>query len=91
MIIPVVLLVLLSFYGITVMGTAFMPEADSPQMSATLTMPINTSRADAYALSDEVTKRMLEIDAIETIGAMKGDGAGLSMMGEAQRIQPPII
>lgn len=80
-IIPVVLLVLLSFYGITVMGTAFMPEADSPQMSATLTMPINTSRADAYAMSDEVTKRMLEIDAIETIGAMKGDGAGLSMMG----------
>lgn len=71
----------LSIYGATIMGTAFMPEVDSPQMSATLKMPKGASREDTYAMNDEVMKRILEIEAVETVGAMSGGQAGLTLMG----------
>lgn len=72
----------LSIYGATIMGTAFMPEVDSPQMSATLKMPKGASREETYAMNDEVMKRILEIEAVETVGAMSGGGqSGLTLMG----------
>ncbi|HHU48543.1 MAG: efflux RND transporter permease subunit [Caldicoprobacterales bacterium] len=68
--IPVILLLALSIYGVATMGTAFMPDVDSPQLSAVLTVPDGTGREDMYSLSDEIMNRILEIDAVETVGAM---------------------
>ncbi|MGI6130037.1 MAG: efflux RND transporter permease subunit [bacterium] len=79
--IPVLLLFVLSIYGTTIMGTAFMPEVDSPQISATLKLPDDGDRDDLYAMSDEVMKRILEIDAVETVGALSGQQSGMMMMG----------
>jgi len=78
-IIPVVLLLVLSIYGTTIMGTAFMPEVDSPQLSATLIMPDNSDREAAYAMSDEVMSRILEIEAVETVGAIGSNQSGMFM------------
>ena len=79
--VPVLLLFALSIYGTTIMGTAFMPEVDSPQMSASLKMPDESDRDAVYAMSDEVMKRILEIDAVETVGAISGQQSGMAMMG----------
>jgi hypothetical protein len=35
-----------------------------------LTVPDGKGREDMYSLSDEVMNRILEIDAVETVGAM---------------------
>ena len=82
-IIPVILLLILSIYGTTIMGTAFMPEVDSPQLSATLTVPNGTSKEDMYNLSDEIMNRILEIEAVETVGALSSGGGtgGMIMLG----------
>jgi multidrug efflux pump subunit AcrB len=80
--IPVILLFVLSIYGATIMGTAFMPDVDSPQMTAALTAPEGISREEMYELSDEIMNRILEIEAVETVGAMSGsEGIGMLMSG----------
>jgi multidrug efflux pump subunit AcrB len=81
--IPVIFLLALSIYGAAVMGTAFLPEVDSPQLSVTLTVPDGTSKEDLYVLSDEIMTRILEIDAVETVGALSGSSGneGTLMLG----------
>ncbi len=62
-------------------GFSFMPEMDSPQMSMTLTMPEDTETLEeTAAMSDEVINRVLEIEDIQTIGAIVG-GNSMSMLG----------
>ena len=80
----VLLLFGLSIFGITIMGTSFIPEMDTPQMSATLTMPEGSDRADTYAMNDTVMARILEIDAVEGVGAMSGAAGGMQMMGSSE-------
>ncbi|NLC44827.1 MAG: MMPL family transporter, partial [Clostridiales bacterium] len=77
-IIPVTLLLILSFYGVSVMGTSFMGEMNSPQMSVTMTPTGNQSKEETFALNDEVMSRLLDIEDVETVGAISG---GLSTMG----------
>ena len=48
-----------------------MPEMDSTQMSATLTMPDDAEEEDVYQASDKFMERALEIEDIQTIGAMQ--------------------
>lgn len=62
-------------------GFSFIPDMDSTQMTMTLTMPEDTESLDETAkLSDEVIDRILEIDDIQTIGALAG-GSSMSMIG----------
>lgn len=62
-------------------GFSFMPEMDSPQMSMTLTMPEDTETLEeTAAMSDEVIERVLEIEDINTIGALVG-GDSMAMLG----------
>ncbi|HHW30971.1 MAG TPA: efflux RND transporter permease subunit [Clostridiaceae bacterium] len=79
--IPVTLLFILSIYGASIIGTAFLGEVDSPQMSAIITMPKGITIKERYALNDEVMKRILEIEAVETVGAMSGSQSGLGFLG----------
>ncbi|WP_367924376.1 efflux RND transporter permease subunit [uncultured Ruthenibacterium sp.] len=75
-------LALLVFSGVMVtqMGTAFIPSMDSPQMSATLTMPEQSTQQETYAMADEVMARMTQVEGVETVGAMQGTGTS-SMLG----------
>lgn len=76
----VVLLFVFSIYETTQMGLEFIPSMDSPQMSASITMPKDTKKDDAYALADKAMDQMLTVGAVETVGLMEG-GSGMSIMG----------
>jgi len=73
----------LSVYGVTVMGTSFFPEMDSPQLSATLTMPEGSTKEEIYAMNDEVIQRLLEIEAVDSVGAMTGSTGLLELSGSS--------
>lgn len=64
----------------TRMGTAFIPEMSSPQMTVTVEMPKEADREEQFALADTVMERIQAIDGVETVGAMAGD-SGASVMG----------
>ncbi len=62
-------------------GFSFIPEMDSPQMSMSLTMPEDTETLEeTAAMSDKVIERVLEIEDIQTIGALVG-GDSMAMLG----------
>ena len=59
------------------MGTAFMPEMDSPQVSVSIEMPEDTTTAQGREMCDTVIDRILSVDGVDTVGAMEGQ----TMMG----------
>lgn len=62
-------------------GFSFFPSMDSTQMSMTLTMPEGTKTLEETAdMSDKVIDSVLEIEDIETVGAMLS-GSSMSMIG----------
>lgn len=73
-------LLALCVWHTTRMGMEFIPNMSANQVSATLVMPEDTKRADAYALTDEAMALMQGVDGVETVGAMDG-GTGMSLMG----------
>lgn len=73
-------LLALCIWHTTQMGMEFIPSMSANQISATLTLPEDTKRADAYALTDEAMALMQQVEGVETVGAMDG-GTGVSMMG----------
>ncbi len=58
-------------------GTAFMPDMDSTQMTLTVTMPKDIPLAETAQVSDEVVKRLMEVEEVVDVGAM----ASSSSMG----------
>ena len=79
-ILPVVALLIFSVYKVGSMGTSFMPSMDSTEMSATLEMPIGSSKKDTIKMSDKIINNLMKIDDIETIGATDSTN---SMLGQA--------
>ena len=82
---PLVLLGALALLVVSVMasasrGTAFMPEMESTQMTATYTPPEELSLEEAGKLSDQIIEKMLKINDVEAVGAMTGSSG---MMGGA--------
>ena len=73
-------LLALCIWHTTQMGMEFIPSMSANQISATLTLPEDTKRADAYVLTDEAMALMQQVEGVETVGAMDG-GTGMSMMG----------
>lgn len=62
-------------------GFSFFPSMDSTQMSMTLTMPEGTKTLRETAdMSDKVIDSVLEIDDVDTVGAMLS-GSSMSMIG----------
>ncbi|NLM52736.1 MAG: MMPL family transporter [Firmicutes bacterium] len=76
----VTVLFLLSIYLATTMGTSFLPDMDSPQMSLSIEIPQDSDQ-DLIALTNTVIERIAEIEDIDTIGAFQGQGLML-MSGE---------
>ena len=79
----VVLVLALALLGMSAaaavsMGTAFMPEADSNQLAATLEMPEGSTAQQRRDMSAEIIDRILSVPDVETVGAMEGSGMMLS-------------
>lgn len=80
------LILLIAFAVLSVSrGTAFMPEMESTQMTLTLSAPEDKEISDKELqdMSTEAVKRMMEIDGIETIGALSGGSGVMSSMSGA--------
>lgn len=54
------------------MGTAFMPEMDSPQVSVSIEMPEDATAAEGREMCDTVIDRILSVEGVDTVGAMEG-------------------
>ena len=61
-------------------GFSFMPTADMPNISVSITMPEDADMETATELADEVLSRIDNVDGIATVGAMMSSG-GMGMMG----------
>ncbi|MDO5155190.1 MAG: efflux RND transporter permease subunit [Eubacteriales bacterium] len=81
----VLLITLILFVGCTGLsvskGFSFFPEMDSPQMSMDMKMPEGTKTLEETAkMSDQIIDAVLEIEDIQTVGAMVSSGS-MSMLG----------
>ena len=75
----------LSAFGALSNGTAFMPEMESTQMSATLIPDKeDITVAEVAELSDEVIGRIMEIEGVEAVGANYGSASVSSMLSTGQ-------
>lgn len=63
------------------MGTSFIPEMETPQMSLSIKMDKESTHNDIIEMSDTVIDRIINIEGIDTIGAFQGGGGmgGMSM------------
>lgn len=96
-IVIIIALVLLavSIYGVTVMGFAFIPAMDSQQMSLTATVPDGLDNEEKTAFIDDVTERILSIEAVDYVGALSGGamfgGGGFGGGGESSEMSYYIL
>ena len=61
-------------------GFVFMPEIDLNTVSVTITMPEGCDHDKAAELADEVTRRALTIENVQTVGAAMSSSSAMSMM-----------
>lgn len=59
------------------MGTAFIPEMDSTQISVSMEMPKDATREETREMSSKITEIIMTIEDVETIGVMENSGIGL--------------
>jgi multidrug efflux pump subunit AcrB len=76
-----VILLALSVVGAMSNGTSFMPSMESTQATVTLTPPKDATLEETASISEEAMSRILEIDDVETVGAMAGGSGGLDFSG----------
>ena len=82
----VLLLLVFCLWQATQMGTAFMPETDSMQMSVTMEMPADATTVETREMATKVTDRIQSVEGVESVGAMEssgmmsmGSGGGISI------------
>lgn len=78
-----VVLLVVSAYASTSKGTAFFPDMESTQMTVTVTPPEDYEFTESCELADQVTEKILEIEDVESVGAMAGGSSVLSMGGSS--------
>jgi multidrug efflux pump subunit AcrB len=66
----------LSVFGVTQMGTAFMPETDSQEITVSVEAPSGSTQAETRALGDEVMERIMALPGVETVGGMQSSATG---------------
>lgn len=78
----VILLLAASVFLSLSRGTQFMPEMQSDQVTVNLAVPddVEMSFEEITAESDKLVERILEIDDVETVGAMMGNGSTLGAL-----------
>lgn len=53
-------------------GFVFMPEIDMNNLNLTITMPEDATREEAVSLADEVVRRAMTVENVETVGVTMG-------------------
>ncbi len=82
----VVALAVLSIILTLSLGTSFIPDMDAPQMSLSVRLDEDASRADLIEATEAVIDRLMTLDGIETIGVFEGGAmAGMGAMGGGGR------
>ncbi len=61
-------------------GFSFMPSMSTPEISATIQMPDDSTLAETSAVTDAVAGEVSKVDGVKTVGAMLA-GDTMSMMG----------
>jgi multidrug efflux pump subunit AcrB len=80
-IISVTLLLVISVFLAFSMGTAFIPEMETPQMSLSIEFDKEDSFQDRTSISNTVIDRISDIEGIETVGAFQGGGMLMGVLG----------
>lgn len=61
-------------------GLSFMPSMSTPQISATIRMPKESTLKETSDTTDKIVKEVRKVDGVETVGAMLSSNT-MSMMG----------
>ena len=61
------------------MGIVMIPDISSDQIAVTLQLEDDVEKEDAYAVADQVMERVLQVDHVDTVGALAGDGDSLAL------------
>ncbi len=69
-----------SCYSVVNMGTAFIPEMDSNQISVSMEMPKEATTEDTRAMSTKITELIMTIEDVDTVGVMESSGT-MGLMG----------
>lgn len=72
----VVMLVLSGFLA-TRMGTSFMPSVDGTQISISIELPKELSKEEVYDISNQMIDKLLTISEIEKIGALESSATSM--------------
>lgn len=69
-------------------GLSFMPSMSTPQISATIQMPKDSTLKETSDTTDKIVKEVRKVDGVETVGAMlSSDTAGMmGMSGMSQDV-----
>lgn len=78
-----VVILVLSIMGALSNGTAFMPSMESTQVTVTLRTDKDTTFEETTEVSNEVINRIMEIEDVESVGAMAGGGSVMNFGGGA--------
>ncbi|MGN0974741.1 MAG: efflux RND transporter permease subunit [Gemmiger sp.] len=82
-VVPLALAVVLLVGSVSVMlsgGVVLLPDMSSNQITISYELPEDTADADAFAAADTLMERVMDVEGIETVGAMSANGA-TAMMG----------
>ena len=74
-------------------GLSFMPSMSTPQISATIQMPKESSLKETSDTTDKIVKEIRKVDGVETTGAMlSSDTAGMmGMSGMSQDVTSTMV
>jgi len=72
--IVVTALLVISVFGALRQGTEFFPDTETGQLSVSITMPEGSTLEDTFAMADEVTALISEVEYVENVGATMGGG-----------------
>lgn len=78
---------LFAFSGLAlVRGFSFMPSMSTPQISATIEMPDESTLEETSDVTDKITKEINKVEGVETVGAMlASDTMGMMGMSAAEQ------
>ncbi len=73
-----------SAWAATSRGYTFMPEFDMNNLNVTVSMPEDCDRERAVELADEVARRAMTVENVDTVGAMMSSSGGTLTMFQQQ-------
>ena len=79
-----VVLLAVSVWRVATMGVVMIPDMSSNQLTVTVNVPDDTAKEDAFATADAVMDAVMNIDGVDTVGAMSGsDNSMVAMAGSS--------